>query len=58
MVVDRSHYFQTVNGDGLYELSGGDNKFQVDVTSEDKSSTSSWNYNIFSFHLLLLLLLL
>ena len=47
MVVDKSHYFQTVNGDGLYELSGGDNKFQIDVTSEDKSSTSSWNYNIF-----------
>ena len=25
MVVDKAHYFQTVNGDGLYELSGGNN---------------------------------
>ena len=47
MVVDKAHYFQTVMGDGLYELSGGDNKFQVDITSEDKSNTTSWNYNIY-----------
>ena len=47
MVVDKAHYFQTVNGDGLYELSGGNNKFQVDVTSEDKNHITSWNYNIY-----------
>ncbi len=47
MVVDKAHYFQTVNGDGLYELSGGDNKFQIDVTSEDKNNTTSWHYDIY-----------
>jgi len=47
MVVDKAHYFQTAVGDGLYELSGGNNEFQIDVTSEDKQHTSSWHYNIF-----------
>ena len=47
MVVDKAHIFQSVNGDGLYELSGGENKFQIDVTSEDKTDTTSWNYNIY-----------
>lgn len=47
MVVDKAHYFQTVNGDGLYELSGGSNKFQIDVTSEDKNNTTSWYYDIY-----------
>ena len=47
MVVDKAHYFQSVNGDGLYGLYGGDNSFQVDVTSEDKSGTSSWYYNVY-----------
>lgn len=47
MVVDKAHYFQTVNGDGLYELKGEDNRFQIDVTSEDKSNTSSYTYNIY-----------
>lgn len=47
MVVDKGHYFQDTNGDGIYSLDGGNNKFQVDVISEDKTSTSTYEYNIY-----------
>ena len=46
MVVNKGHYFQTVNGDGLYALNGGMNDIVINITSEDQSSSSEYVYHI------------
>ncbi len=46
MSVDKAQYFQEVVGNGIYQLDGGINVARIDVTSEDKNNTASYQYFI------------
>ena len=47
LYVDKGHEFQTVTGDGIYELNGGNNDMIVTVTSEDKTNETTYTYHIY-----------
>lgn len=46
LTVDKGSYFQTVVGDGIYELNGGVNQHVVNITAEDNIHSSTYTYNV------------
>lgn len=42
--VDKSHDYQTVNGEGKISLDGGENNITITITSEDGLHSSVYNY--------------
>ncbi|MBE6161076.1 MAG: hypothetical protein E7158_02490 [Firmicutes bacterium] len=46
ITVDKAHYYQDVNGDGIYRLDGGLNEIEVYVKAEDRMNETKYYYKI------------